>query len=70
MPILDALEGCRQGRDFSLQLDTTAVIIDRRSPNFSPSNPDAANNSPDTFLKLILVDLELGNPDWRRHKVA
>jgi len=26
---------------------------------------DAAHDSPDTFLDLILVDLELGNPDWR-----
>lgn len=31
---------------------------------------DDADDSPDTLLDLILVDLELGNPDWRRHKVA
>ena len=31
---------------------------------------DTADDSPDTFLDLILVDLELGNLDWRRYMVA
>ncbi len=41
--VLDGLEECRQGRDFVLQFDTTVAIVDRGSPNFPPSDPDAAS---------------------------